>query len=156
MTNSNNAKKVTYWAYQLEKTRHEDNFLTPLLKRSLLDGAESLEEMSKGFGITIAVGYEQLKWDNSSPIPYHVSVQPMSPIGNFISIWVKGGDYYWSREFGNLVEAKYWFIGCLLTYFMRPEDYSIKLEDSLKMAISMISNAENILKDRISYEIRNK
>lgn len=42
MTNSNNARKVTYWAYQLEKTRHEDDFLAHLLKRSLLDEAESL------------------------------------------------------------------------------------------------------------------
>lgn len=145
MTNSNNTKKVTYWAYQLEKTRHEDDFLAHLLKRSLLDEAESLEELSKGFGITIGVGYEQLKWDNSSSIPYRVSVQPMSPIGDFVSIWVKEGDFYWSREFGNLVEARYWFIGCLLTYFMRSEDYSVKLENSLKMAISLIANAENIL-----------
>lgn len=145
MTNLDDTKKVTYWAYQLEKTRHEDDFLTPLLKRSLLDEAESLKELSKGFGITIGVGYEQLKWDNSSSIPYRVSVQPMRPIGDFVSIWVKEGDYYWSREFGNLIEAKYWFIGCLLTYFIRPEDYSIKLEDSLKMAISLIANVENIL-----------
>lgn len=70
----------------------------------------------------------------------------MSPIGDFVSIWVKEGDYYWSREFGNLVEAKYWFIGCLLTYFMHSEDYSVKLENSLKMAISLITNAESILK----------
>ena len=104
-----------------------------------------MEELSKDFGITIGVGYEQLKWDNTSSIPYRVSVQPMSPIGNFVSIWVKEGDYYWSREFGNLVEAKYWFIGCLLTYFMHSEDYSVKLKNSLKMAISLISNAENIL-----------
>lgn len=69
----------------------------------------------------------------------------MSPIGDFVLIWVKEGDYYWLREFGNLVEAKYWFIGCLLTYFMRSEDYSVKLENSLKMAISLIANAENIL-----------
>lgn len=147
MTNLNDTKKVTYWAYQLEKARHEDAFLTPLLRRSLLDEAESLEEMSKGFGITIGVGYEQLKWDNTSSIPYRVSVQPMSPIGDFVSVWVKEGDYdfYWLREFGNLIEAKYWFIGCLLTYFMHPEDYSVKLENSIKMAISLIANAENIL-----------
>lgn len=145
MTTTNDTKKVTYWAYQLEKTRHEDGFLTSLLKRSLLDEAESLEELSKGFGITIGVGYEQLKWDNSSSIPHRVSVQPMSPIGDFVSIWVKEGDYYWSREFGNLVEAKYWFIGCLLTYFMYSEDYSVELEDSLKMAISLIAYADNIL-----------
>lgn len=145
MTKPNNVKKVTYWAYQLEKTMHEDDFLEHLLRRSLLDEAESLEEMSKGFGITIGIGYEQLKWDNTSSIPYRVSVQPMSPIGNFVSIWVKEGDYYWSREFGNLVEAKYWFIGCLLTYFMYSEEYSVKLENSLKMAISLIANAENIL-----------
>lgn len=145
MTNPNNAKKVTYWAYQLEKTRHEDDFLEHLLRRSLLDEAESLEELSKGFGITVGVEREQLKWDNTSSIPYHVSVLPMYPNGDFVSIWVKEGDYYWSREFGNLVEAKYWFIGCLLTYFMRPEDYSVKLENSLKMAISLIANAENIL-----------
>lgn len=145
MTNSNNARKVTYWAYQLEKTRHEDAFLEHLLRRSLLDEAESLEELNKSFGITIGVEREQLKWDNSSSIPHRVSVQPMSPIGDFVSIWVKEGDYYWSHEFGNLVEAKYWFIGCLLTYFMHSEDYSVKLENSLKMAISLIANAENIL-----------
>ena len=147
MTNLNDTKKVTYWAYQLEKTRHEDDFLEHLLRRSLSDEAESLEELNKGFGITIGVGCEQLKWDNTSSIPYRVSVQPMSPIGNFVSVWVKEGDYdfYWSREFGNLIEAKYWFIGCLLTYFMRPEDYSVKLENSIKMAISLIANAENIL-----------
>lgn len=147
MTNTNNNKKVTYWAYRLEKTRHEDDFLAHLLKRSLLDEAESLGELSKGFGITIGVEREQLKWDNTSSIPYCVSVQPMSPIGDFVSVWVKDGDYdyYRSREFGNLVEAKYWFIGCLLTYFMRPEDYSVELENSLKTAISLIANAENIL-----------
>ena len=146
MSNLNDTKKVTYWAYQLEKTRHGDDFLAPLLKRSLLDEVEGLEELNKGFGITIGVEREQLKWDNSSSIPYRVSVQPMSPIGDFVSIWGKEGDYYWSREFGNLVEAKYWFIGCLLTYFMRSEDYSVKLENSLKMAISLITNAESILK----------
>lgn len=145
MTNLNDTKKVTYWAYRLEKTRHEDAFLEHLLRRSLLDEAESLEELNKGFGITIGVEREQLKWDNSSSIPYRVSVQPMSPIGDFVSIWVKEGDYYRTREFGNLVEARYWFIGCLLTYFISPEDYSVELEDSLKMAISLISNAENIL-----------
>lgn len=145
MTSLNNTKKITYWSYQLEKTRHEDDFLAHLLRRSLLDEAESLEELSKGFGITIGVGYEQLKWDNTSSIPYRVSVLPMYPNGDFVSIWVKNGDYYWSCEFGNLVEAKYWFIGCLLTYFMRSEDYTVKLENSLKMAISLIANAENIL-----------
>lgn len=117
------------------------------MRRSLSDEVESLEELNKGFGITIGVGCEQLKWDNTSSIPYRVSVQPMSPIGNFVSVWVKEGDndFYWSHEFGNLIEAKYWFIGCLLTYFMRPEDYSVKLENSIKMAISLIANAENIL-----------
>lgn len=142
---STRTKKIEYWADQLDKTKNEDDFLAPLLKRSLGDELASLKAMSKGFGITIGVGYEQLKWDNSSSIPYRVSVQPMSPIGDFVSIWVKEGDFYWSREFGNLVEAKYWFIGCLLTYFMRPEDYSVTLENSLKMAISLIANAENIL-----------
>lgn len=145
MTNTNSTKKVTYWAYQLEKTRHEDAFLTPLLRRCLSDEVESLEELSQDFGITIGVEREQLKWDNTSSIPYRVSVLPMYPNGDFVSIWVKNGDFYWSREFGNLVEANYWFIGCLLTYFMNPEDYPVKLENSLKMAISLISNAENIL-----------
>lgn len=158
MNSVDRVAKSVFWLNQLDKVRHEYDYLEHLLDRSLFNELGSLKVLRKGFGINIGVGYEQLKQGNSNSSHCHVSVQPTHPTGDFVSIWVKDGDFYWSKEFDNLTVAKFWLMGCLVTYLNH--DYrrnpSDELENSLESAIDMISNAENILNDKVKYEIRNK
>lgn len=158
MNSTERVAKSVFWLNQLDEIQHEYGYLEHLLDRSLFNELDSLKILRKGFGINIGVGYERLKSDNLSSIPHHVSVKPVHPTEDFVLIWVKDGDFHWSKEFDNLIVAKFWLMCCLLTYlnhvYMRePSD---ELENSLESAIRMISNAENILNRRVKYEVRNQ
>lgn len=114
--------------------------------------------LNEGFTLSIVIGDKKLSWKNYGCFKYCLNVTKIKPNSDYVYIYARriNSFAYHSYDFWNFTEAKYYLINLVLTYYKTPEQYSPELVNALKTAISLIANAENILKDRICYGIRNK
>lgn len=153
-----NKGQIDYWLDRVKKTKEEDEEIAPFLGYSQIVGLADLRLLEGGFAIVIIVGDKKLSWKNYGSHKYCVNVTRVESNCDSVYIHAKRmcGFAYHSYDFWNFSEAKYYLINLVVTYYKFSENYSTELVNGLKLAISLIDNVENILKDRISYEIRKK
>lgn len=158
MSKIENKGQIDYWSDLIKKTIDESQDIKPFLGYSQVVGFTDLRLLEGGFTIIIIVGDKKLSWKNYGSHKYCVNVTRVESNCDSVYIHAKrmGGFAYHSYDFWNFSEAKYYLINLVVTYYKFSENYSTELVNGLKLAISLIANVENILKDRISYEIRNK
>lgn len=147
MDTQTSEKKIEYWEDQLKKTKEEDQSIKPFLGYSELVGFSDLRMLDEGFAIDMVVGDKKLSWGNHGEFKYHVRVEKVKLNCDYVHVYSKGINRFTgcSYDSWNFTKIKYLLISLILSYYKMPENYSTRLVDGLKTAVSLISNAENIL-----------
>lgn len=149
MVDFETTKQVEYWESQLKKIKEEDFYIRKYLRYfEVADFAKSnLQLLESGLLIVIVFNNKILSWANNGVSKYCVNIEDAEQLCNCVGIYSNGenGDFAHSKEFWSFTKAKYYLISLLVTYYKTPDTYSTELADSLKMVISLIANAENIL-----------
>lgn len=148
MLETKNKRQIDYWSDQIKKTIDEAQDIKPFLGYSQVVGFTDLRMLDEGFTITVGIGDKKLSWKNYGSNKYCISITKIEPNCDFVYFYAKrvnGFDYY-SYDFWNFTKAKYYLMCLVLTYYKFPDSFSAELVNSLELAISLITNAENILK----------
>lgn len=146
---SENTKQVEYWQDQLKKIKEEDPYVKEYLRYFEVEdfSKSNLQLLESGLFVVIVLNHKMLMWANYGVSEYCVIIKDAEQVCDCVGIFSRGGngDSRHSKEFWSFAEAKYYLISLLLTYYKTPNKYPIELSESLKTAISLIANAENIL-----------
>lgn len=142
-------KQVEYWQDQLKKIKEEDFYIRKYLRYFEIASFSNsnLQLLKSGLLIVIVFNNKILSWTNCGVSKYCVNIEEAEQLCDCVGIYSNGenGDFAHSKDFWSFTEAKYYLISLLLTYYKTPDKYPTELADSLKTAISLIANAENIL-----------
>lgn len=151
MVDFETTKQVEYWESQLKKIKEEDFYIRKYLRYFEVEdfSNSNLQLLKSGLLIVIVFNNKILSWANHGVSNYCINIEDVEQLCDCVGIYSNGetGDFAHSKEFWSFTKAKYYLMSLLLTYYKTPGKYPTELADSLKMAISLISNAENILKD---------
>lgn len=144
-------KQVEYWEAQLKRIKEEDFYIRKYLRYFEVEdfSNSNLQLLKNGLLIVIVSNNQILSWANYGASKYFINIEDVEQLCDCVGIYSNGenGDFAHSKEFWSFTEARYYLTSLLLTYYKTPDKYPTELADSLKMAISLITNAENILKD---------
>lgn len=144
-------KQVEYWEAQIKKIKEEDFYIRKYIRYfEVADFAKSnLQLLKSGLLIVIVFNNQILSWTNCGESKYCINIENAEQLCDCVGIYSNGenGEFAHSKEFWSFTEAKYYLMSLLLTYYKTPGKYPIELAGSLKTAISLIANAENILRD---------
>lgn len=150
MVDSEITKQVEYWEAQLKKIKEEDFYIRKYLRYFEVASFSNsnLQLLKSGLLIVIVFNNKILSWANHGVSNYCINIENAEQLCDCVGIYSNGenGDFAHSKEFWSFNKAKYYLMSLLLTYYKTPDKYPTELADSLKMAISLIANAENILK----------
>lgn len=142
-------KQVEYWEAQLKRIKEEDFYIRKYLRYFEVEdfSNSNLQLLKSGLLIVIVFNNKILSWANHGVSKYCINIEDAEQFCDCVGIYSNGenGDFSHSKEFWSFNEAKYCLIGLLLTYYKTPDKYPVELANNLKMAISLIANAENIL-----------
>lgn len=142
-------KQIEYWESQLKKIKEEDFYIRKYLRYFEVEDISNsnLQLLKSGLLIVIVFNNKILSWANNGASKYCINIEDVEQLCDCVGIYPNGenGDFAHSKEFWSFTEAKYYLISLLVTYYKTPGKYSIELAESLKTAISLIANAENIL-----------
>lgn len=143
-------KQVEYWEAQLKKIKEKDFYIRKYLRYFEVEdfSNSNLQLLKSGLLIVIVFNNKILSWTNHGVSKYCINIEDAEQLCDCGGIYSTGeeGDFAHSKEFWSFTKAKYYLISLLVAYYKTPDKYPTELADSLKMAISLIANAENILK----------
>lgn len=150
MVDFETTKQVEYWEAQLKKIKEEDFYIRKYLRYFEVAGFanSNLQLLKSGLLIVIVSNNKILSWANNGVSKYCINIEDAQQLCDCVGIYSNGenGEFTHSKEFWSFTKAKYYLMSLLLTYYKTPDKYPTELADSLNMAISLIANAENILK----------
>lgn len=150
MVDFETTKQVEYWEAQLRKIKEEDFYIRKYLRYFEVEdfSSSNLQLLKSGLLIVIVFNNKIMSWNNHGVSSYCINIEDAEQLCDCVGIYSTGeeGDFAHSKEFWSFTKAKYYLISLLVAYYKTPSKYPTKLADSLKMAISLIANAENILK----------
>ena len=142
-------KQVEYWEAQLRKIKEEDFYIRKYLRYFEVEdfSSSNLQLLKSGLLIVIVFNDKILSWANNGVSKYCINIEDAEQLCDCVGIYSndENEDFAHSKEFWSFTKAKYYLMSLLLTYYKTPDKYPTELADSLKMAISLIDNAENIL-----------
>lgn len=145
-------KQGEYWEAQLKRIKEGDFYIRKYLRYFEVEdfSNSNLQLLKSGLLIVIVFNNKILSWANHGVSKYCINIGDAEQFCDCVGIYSNGenGDFAHSKEFWSFNEAKYYLMSLLLTYYKTPGKYPTELADSLKTAISLISNAENILNKR--------
>lgn len=149
MVDFETTKQVEYWEAQLKKIKEEDFYIRKYLRYFEVEdfSNSNLQLLKSGLLIVIVSNNKILSWANHGVSNYCINIEDAEQLCDCVGIYSNGedGDFTHSKEFWSFTKAKYYLMSLLLTCYKTSDNYSTELADSLKMAISLIDNAENIL-----------
>lgn len=148
MVDFETTKQIEYWEAQLKKIKEEDFYIRKYLRYFEVEdfSNSNLQLLKSGLLIVIVFNNKIMSWANHGVSKYCINIEDAEQLCDCVGIYSNGenGDFVHSKEFWSFTKAKYYLMSLLLTYYKTPGKYPTELADSLKMAISLIANAENI------------
>lgn len=133
----------------VKENKKEDFYIRKYLRYFEVEdfSNSNLQLLKSGLLIVIVFNNKILSWANNGVSSYCINIEDAEQLCDCVGIYSNGesGDFAHSKEFWSFTKAKYYLMSLLLTYYKTPDKYPTELADSLKMVISLIANAENIL-----------